>query len=85
MIAVEPDRLLTEEEPEAFEHAGDLEEHLGELDEGLAAGELRPERVEEEEIEERPEEELPPEEYDLVRAYLRQIGRRKLLTAKDEV
>ena len=88
VIAVEPDRLLTEEEPEAFEHAGDLEERLGEFDEGLAAGELRPERVEEveeEEIEERPEEELPPEEYDLVRAYLRQIGRRKLLTAKDEV
>ncbi|HXH07965.1 MAG TPA: sigma-70 family RNA polymerase sigma factor [Vicinamibacterales bacterium] len=83
VIAVEPDRLLSEEEPEAFGRAGELDERLGDLDEGFVASELRGERAEEEE--ERPEEELPPEEYDLVRAYLRQIGRRKLLTAKDEV
>jgi RNA polymerase primary sigma factor len=65
-----PERLLEEEEPEAFE-----EQSLEEAERETLARE---------EIEEPPEARLPAEEVDLVRVYLRHIGRRKLLTAKQE-
>jgi RNA polymerase primary sigma factor len=65
-----PERLLSEEEPEAFEEQP--------LDEAESEA-LKPE-----EIEEAPEARLPPEELDLVRVYLTHIGRRKLLTARQE-
>jgi len=65
-----PERLLEEEEPEAFE-----EQSL----EGADREALGPE-----EIEEAPEARLPPEDLDLVRVYLKHVGRRKLLTAKQE-
>ncbi|MBZ5559967.1 MAG: sigma-70 family RNA polymerase sigma factor [Acidobacteriia bacterium] len=65
-----PERLLEEDEPEAFE-----EQPLEEADR---------EALEPEEIEEAPEARVPQEEVDLVRVYLNHIGRRKLLTAKQE-
>jgi len=69
-IVEPPERLLEEEEPEAFE-----EQALEEVDR---------EALEPEEIEEAPEARLAREELDLVRVYLKHIGRRKLLTAKQE-
>ena len=65
-----PERLFEEEESEAFE-----EQSLEEADR---------EALEPEEIEEAPEARLAPEDLDLVRVYLKHIGRRKLLTAKQE-
>ena len=63
---VEPaERLLAEEEPEAFDDQP--------LDE-----------AEEIEADEAPDSSLPPAELDLVRVYLKQIGRRKLLKAQEE-
>jgi len=68
---VEPaDRLLQEEETEAFE-----DQHL----ENAERDALRSD-----EVDEAPEARLPHEEIDLVRVYLRHIGKRKLLKAKDE-
>jgi RNA polymerase primary sigma factor len=65
-----PDRLLAGEEPEAFE-----EQPLDEAErEGLGTDEL----------EEAPEARVPQEDLDLVRLYLTHIGRRKLLTARQE-
>jgi CBS domain-containing protein len=61
-----PERLLFEEDPEAFE-----EQPLGEAEW---------EALEPEEIEEAPEARLPQEARGLVRVYLTHIGRRKLLT-----
>ena len=69
-IVEPPERLLEEEEPEAFE-----EQPLEEAER---------EALEPEEIEEAPEARLPQAELDLVRVYLRHIGRRKLLTAQRE-
>ena len=66
-IVEPPERLLSEEEPEAFE-----EQPIDEAEWDT----LRPE-----EIEEAPEARLPEGEVDLVRVYLSRIGRRKLLTA----
>jgi RNA polymerase primary sigma factor len=66
-----PERLLSEEEPEAFD-----EQPLDEAEW---------EALQPEEIEEAPEARLPQEELDLVRVYLRHIGRRKLLTKQQEV
>ncbi len=66
-----PETLLEEEEPEAFEEQP--------LDE--AEREALPEPGE---LEEAPEARLPQEELDLVRVYLKHIGRRKLLTGKQE-
>ena len=66
---VEPaERLLEEEEPEAFEdqHFDDVDADDGEA------------------IDEDPEAGLPHEDVDLVRVYLKHIGRRKLLKAHDE-
>jgi hypothetical protein len=57
-----PERLLSEEEPEAFD-----EQPLDEAEW---------EALEPDEIEEAPEARLPQEELDLVRVYLRHIGRR---------
>jgi RNA polymerase primary sigma factor len=68
---VEPtERLLAEEEPEAFE-----EQPLDEAER---------EALPPEEIEEAPEARLPQQDVDLVRVYLTHIGRRKLLTAWQE-
>jgi RNA polymerase primary sigma factor len=69
-IVEPPERLLEEEEPEAFE-----DQPLEEADR---------EALEPEEIEEAPEARLAREELDLVRVYLKHIGQRKLLTAKKE-
>jgi RNA polymerase primary sigma factor len=68
---VEPaDRLLQEEEPEAFE-----DQPLDELErEALAS----------EEVDEAPDARVPREEPDLVRVYLTHIRRRKLLKAHEE-
>jgi RNA polymerase primary sigma factor len=65
-----PERLLVEEEPEAFE-----EQPLEEAERGALAPE---------EVEEAPDARLPQDELDLVRVYLTHIGRRKLLTARQE-
>ena len=69
-IVEPPERLLEEEESEAFE-----EQPVEEADR---------EALEPEELEEAPEARLAREELDLVRVYLKHIGRRKLLTAKQE-
>jgi RNA polymerase primary sigma factor len=69
--AVEPpDRLLAEEEPEAFD------------DQPLE--DVEREALEPEELEQAPEARLPHDERDLVSVYLSRIGRRKLLTAGQE-
>ena len=65
-----PERLLEEEEPEAFEQQ--------------PIEDAEREALEPEEIDEAPEARLRREELDLVRVYLRHIGRRKLLTARQE-
>jgi RNA polymerase primary sigma factor len=64
------EQLLEEEEPEAF------------IDQPIEDAER--DALESEEIEEPPHARLPPEELDLVRVYLKNIGRRKLLKAHDE-
>lgn len=69
-IVEPPERLLEEEEPEAFEEQPFEEADL--------------EALEPEEIEEAPAARLAREDLDLVRVYLEHIGRRKLLTAKQE-
>jgi RNA polymerase primary sigma factor len=69
-IVEPPDLLLAEEEPEAFD-----DQPLDEA-ERVTLGR--------DEIEEAPESRLPQEELDLVRVYLKHIGRRKLLTAAQE-
>jgi RNA polymerase primary sigma factor len=70
MVVEPPERLLEEEEPEAFEEQP--------IDEA-AREELEPD-----EIEQASETRLPQEDVDLVRVYLKHIGRRKLLTAPQE-
>jgi RNA polymerase primary sigma factor len=68
---IEPaEQLLEEEEPEAF------------VDQPIEDAER--DALESEEIEEAPQARVPPEELDLVRVYLKHIGRRKLLKAHDE-
>jgi RNA polymerase primary sigma factor len=68
-----PDRLLAEEEPEAFE-----DQHL---DEGREADE--PDEVDAADADQ-PDSRLGPDDLDLVRVYLGHIGRRKLLKAHEE-
>jgi RNA polymerase sigma factor (sigma-70 family) len=68
--AAAPVRLLEEEEPEAFD-----DQPIDEAEREV----LQPR-----EAEETPEDRLLPEEIDPVRVYLRQIARRKLLTAEQE-
>jgi RNA polymerase primary sigma factor len=65
-----PERLIEEEEQEAFD-----DQPVGEADEDTP---------DEDEIGEAPEARLPQEELDLVRVYLKHIGRRKLLSAREE-
>ena len=68
---VEPaERLLSEEEPEAFEEQ--------------PIDEAEWDTLEPEEIAEAPEAGVPAGDLDLVRVYLARIGRRKLLTARQE-
>jgi RNA polymerase primary sigma factor len=69
-IVEPPDLLLAEEEPEAFD-----DQPLDEA-ERVTLGR--------DELEEAPESRLPQEELDLVRVYLKHIGRRKLLSAAQE-
>jgi hypothetical protein len=69
-IVEPPERRLAEEEPEAFE-----EQRLEDAEREV---------LQTEEIEEAPQARLPQEELDLVRVYLTHIGRRKLLTARQE-
>ena len=72
-------QLVSEDDPEAFE-----DQHLDDEDDGP----LRREREAEDETE--AEEEVPAavaasrEDLDLVRVYLKHVGKRKLLKAKDE-
>ena len=66
----EPEQLLREEEPEAFEEQIVARGASGPLTEG--------------QIEEAPENGLPIDDVDLVRVYLQHIGRHKLLTASQE-
>jgi RNA polymerase primary sigma factor len=66
-----PEQLLAEEEPEAFEAQP--------VREGAEAAEV-PEVEEEDAVSAR----APGEDVDLVRVYLKHIGKRKLLKAKDE-
>jgi len=65
-----PGRLLYEEEPEAFGDQGFDDAESGALSS--------------DEIEEPPEARVPDADVDLVRTYLRHIGQRKLLTAREE-
>ncbi len=65
-----PERLLEEEEPEAFE--------------AQRMDDAERERLAPEDLEETPEAQLRREELDLVGVYLQHIGRRKLLTAQQE-
>jgi RNA polymerase primary sigma factor len=65
-----PERLLHDEEPEAFEDQSLHEEDREELTT--------------DEIEEAPQDGVPDVDIDLVRTYLTSIARRKLLTARDE-
>ncbi len=65
-----PERLLEEDEPEAFG-----EQPIAQAEDDALAPE---------ELEEAPEAHLRREELDLVGVYLRHIGRRKLLTAEEE-
>ena len=71
-FAVSPERMLREDEPEAFADQPLVEE---------------PEDAEEEELEqaEQAEETASREDVDLVRLYLQHIGKRRLLKAHEEV
>jgi RNA polymerase primary sigma factor len=66
-----PERLLHDEEPEAYE---DQSLHEAEEEDELSS----------EEMEESPQAGVPDVEIDLVRTYLTTIARRKLLTAREE-
>jgi len=66
-----PERLLHDEEPEAFD-----DQHLDEQDEH--------DDISTEEVEQSPQAGVPDAEVDLVRTYLTHIARRKLLTAREE-
>jgi RNA polymerase primary sigma factor len=71
-FATEPERLLREEEPEAFEPH----------DFRAVDDEVEPEELEQEEATRAP---IPHEDVDLVRVYLQHIGKRKLLKQHEEV
>src|SRR5262245_14838677 len=72
----DPERLLVEDDPEAF-----VDEPLDDADrDALPLEELE----EEDDAEESSASELPADEPDLVRVYLSHIGRRKLLKAEEE-
>ena len=65
-----PERLLHDEEPEAFE-----DQHIDEAER---------EELSSDELEEAPQAGVPDVEIDLVRTYLTSIAKRKLLTAREE-
>jgi hypothetical protein len=65
-----PVQMLEDEEPEAF-----ADQPLDEAERDALAPE---------ELDERPEDRLSPQDVDLVRMYLKHIGRRKLLTSAQE-
>src|SRR5262249_28644644 len=65
-----PEQLLEEEEPEAFDEQ--------------PVDEAERQALTTDEIEEPPDSHLPHEDVDLVRVYLKHVGRRKLLTAQQE-
>ena len=69
-VAETPERLLHDEEPEAFE-----DHPLDEVDS---------DELSSDEVEESPQSGVPEVEIDLVRTYLTNIARRKLLTAREE-
>ena len=73
LVVEPPERLIEEEEPEAFDEQHLDEQHLGEDEE-----EAR------EDSDESPEAGVSREDLDLVRVYLKHIGRRKLLKAAQE-
>jgi RNA polymerase primary sigma factor len=64
-----PGELIEEEEPEAFDAAPEYR---------------RDEEPDQEELEERPESGVSREDLDLVRVYLRHVGKRRLLKGKEE-
>jgi RNA polymerase primary sigma factor len=74
-----PDQLLREEEPEAFEP-----QPVDELEEEETQAEAREDTLAPEEVEEAPEGIVQHEEPDMVRLYLRNIGRHRLLKAHEE-
>jgi RNA polymerase primary sigma factor len=76
-VVLPPDRLIAEEETEAYEgrHA-ESDQPVDEEDESLGPGR--------EDEEERFEAAVSREDLDLVRLYLKTVGQRKLLTAKQE-
>jgi RNA polymerase primary sigma factor len=76
-VVLPPDRLIAEEETEAYEgrHA-EYDQPVDEEDESLGPGR--------EDEEERFEAAVSREDLDLVRLYLKTVGQRKLLTAKQE-
>jgi RNA polymerase primary sigma factor len=65
-----PEQLLAEEEPEAFDEQ--------------PVDEAEQDALTDEEIEQPPDSHLGTEDVDLVRVYLKHVGRRKLLTAQQE-
>jgi RNA polymerase primary sigma factor len=69
-IVEPPEQLLAEEEPEAFDEQ--------------PVDEAERQALTDEEIEEAPDSHLPHEDVDLIRVYLKHVGRRKLLTAQQE-
>jgi RNA polymerase primary sigma factor len=70
LLVAPPDRMLADGEPEAFDDQS--------IDDGDRA------ELDDENAEESPDARLPREELDLVRVYLKHIGRRRLLRAEEE-
>ena len=73
-VVVPPDRLLEEEEPEAFRGRGLIDEDEAEADAEAA----------EADVELEPGRGPSSEDLDLVRVYLKHVGRRRLLKAQEE-
>ena len=70
LVIEPPEQLLEEEEPEAFDEQ--------------PVDEAERQALTSDEIEEPPDSHVPNEDVDLVRVYLKHVGRRKLLTAQQE-
>ena len=70
LVIEPPEQLIAEEEPEAFDEQ--------------PVDEAERQELSAEEVEEAPDSHLPHEDVDLVRVYLKHVGRRKLLTAQQE-
>jgi RNA polymerase primary sigma factor len=78
-VVLPPDRLIEEEEPEAFER-----QTVGTDDSDSEEDDVRPRRDEATETEEPLPAGVSREDLDLVRVYLKHVGKRKLLKAKEE-